>query len=156
MESECMPAENKWLDWCVSAKHQPKWCWPWQSTIIKRVRGSMNCGKKINAKGHSEHLCPSSILVVLLFVFNYFCVFCLCHFLGGENGTRTLRWVFPAGSVIEKRPASAGDTGSIRGSARRPEEGNGNLLPYSCLENSMDRGAWWASVHGVTRKSDTI
>ena len=51
-----------------------------------------------------------------------------------------------------------GDTGSIPGSGRSPGEGNGNPLQYSCLENSMGRGAWQATVHGVaksqTRPSD--
>ena len=46
---------------------------------------------------------------------------------------------------------SAGDPGSISGSGRSPGEGNGYLLQHSCLENSMDRGAWWAIVHGVTK-----
>ena len=45
----------------------------------------------------------------------------------------------------------AGDTGSIPGSGRSPGEENGNLLQYSCLENPMDRGAWWATVHGVAK-----
>ena len=45
----------------------------------------------------------------------------------------------------------AGDSGSIPGSERSPGEGNGNLLQYSCLENLMDRGAWWATVCGVTK-----
>ena len=44
-----------------------------------------------------------------------------------------------------------GDVGSIPGSGRSPEEGNDNLMQYSCLENSMDRGVWWAIVHGVTK-----
>ena len=43
------------------------------------------------------------------------------------------------------------DAGSVPGSGRSPEEGNGNPLQYSCLDNPMDRGAWWATVHGVTR-----
>ena len=43
-----------------------------------------------------------------------------------------------------------GDLGSIPGSGRSPGEGNGNSLQYSCLENAMDGGAWWAVVHGVT------
>ena len=46
---------------------------------------------------------------------------------------------------------NAGDPGSIPGSGRFPGEGNGNPLQYSCLENSMDWGAWWAIVHGVTK-----
>ena len=52
----------------------------------------------------------------------------------------------------------AGDLGSIPGSGRPPGEGNGNPLQYSCMENPMDGGAWWATVHGVaksrTRLSD--
>ena len=45
---------------------------------------------------------------------------------------------------------NAGDTGSISRSGRSPGGGHGNPLQYSCLENPMDRGAWWATVHGVT------
>ena len=56
--------------------------------------------------------------------------------------------------MVKNLPASAGDareTGLIPGSGRSPGEGNGNLLQYSCLGNSMDSGAWWATVHGVTK-----
>ena len=56
--------------------------------------------------------------------------------------------------VIKNPPASAGDTrdsGSIPGLGGSSGEGNGNLLQYSCLENSMDRGALWATVSGVTK-----
>ena len=48
-----------------------------------------------------------------------------------------------------------GDTGLIPGSGRSPEGRNGNPLQYSCLENSMDRGAWWATIHGVTELDPT-
>ena len=61
---------------------------------------------------------------------------------------------FPSGSVVKNLPANAGDTrdlGSISDLRRSPGVGNGNPLQYSCLENSMDRGAWWATGHGVTR-----
>ena len=51
--------------------------------------------------------------------------------------------------MVKNLPAYAGDLGSIPGSGRSPGEGNGNPLQYSCLENPMDRGAWWATVHGV-------
>ena len=47
---------------------------------------------------------------------------------------------------------NAGDLGSIPGSGTFPGEGNGNPLQYSCLENPMDRGAWWATVHGVAKR----
>ena len=60
----------------------------------------------------------------------------------------------PGGSVVKNPTANAGDirdAGSISGLGRCPGEGDGNPLQYSCLENSMDRGAWWATVHGVTK-----
>ena len=52
--------------------------------------------------------------------------------------------------MIKNPRANAGDTVSIPGSGRSPGGGNGNPLQYSCLENSMDRGAWWDTVSGVT------
>ena len=58
---------------------------------------------------------------------------------------------FPGGSDGKESACSAGDLGSIPWSGRSPGEGNVNPLQYSCLENSMDRGAWWAVVHGVTK-----
>ena len=51
-------------------------------------------------------------------------------------------------------PTNAGDMGSISGSGRSSGEGNGNSLQYSCLGNSMDRGAWRTTVHMVTKESD--
>ena len=57
--------------------------------------------------------------------------------------------------LSEKDPSAsagdAGDVGSIPRLGRSPGEGNGNPLRYSCLENPTDRGAWWATVHGVTK-----
>ena len=53
--------------------------------------------------------------------------------------------------MVKNLPANAGDTGLIPGSGRSHEEGNGNLLQCSCLGNSMDGGAWQATVHGVTK-----
>ena len=58
---------------------------------------------------------------------------------------------FPHSSVGKESACNAGDLGSIPGLGRSPGEGNGNPLQYSSLENSMDRGAWWAIVHGVTK-----
>ena len=54
------------------------------------------------------------------------------------------------GLVVKNLSANAEDVGSIPGSVRSPGEGNGNPLQYSCLENSMDREAWQATVHGVS------
>ena len=50
--------------------------------------------------------------------------------------------------------ANAGNPGMIPGLQRSPGEGNGNQLQYSCLGNPLDRGAWWATAHGVARESD--
>jgi len=61
---------------------------------------------------------------------------------------------FPGGSAVKNLPANAGDEYPIPASGRSPGKGNGNPLQYSCLENSMDRGAWWATVHAVANKSD--
>ena len=58
---------------------------------------------------------------------------------------------FPGGSVVKNLPANAGDEGSIPGLRRSPGEGNGNPFQYSCLENPVDRGAWQATVHRVSR-----
>ena len=59
--------------------------------------------------------------------------------------------VFPGGSEVKESACNAGDLGSIPGSGRSPGGGNGNPLQYSCLENLMDIGAWWATVHRVTK-----
>ena len=61
---------------------------------------------------------------------------------------------FPCGSDGKDSACNVGDLGSIPGSGRFPGRGHGNPLQYSCLENPMDRGAWWATVHGST-ESDT-
>ena len=58
---------------------------------------------------------------------------------------------FPGGSDGKASAYNAGDLGSIPGSGRSSREGNGYPLQYSCLENPMDRGAWWATVDGVAK-----
>ena len=68
----------------------------------------------------------------------YICIY--MGFLGGSDGKASAR--------------TAGGPGLIPRSGRSPGEGNGNPLQYSCLENSMDGGAWWAIVHGVTNRQD--
>ena len=60
-------------------------------------------------------------------------------------------WAFPGGSDGEECACNAGDPGSIPGWGRSPEEGNGSPFQYYCLENSMDRGVWQATVHGVAK-----
>ena len=66
------------------------------------------------------------------------------------NSTKRLG-VFSGSSDGEESACNAGDLGLIPGSGRCPGEGNGNPLLYSCLENSMDGGTWWALVHGIAK-----
>ena len=61
---------------------------------------------------------------------------------------------FPCSSVGKESACSAGDLGLIPGLGRSPGEGNSNPLRYSCLENPVDRDAWQATVHRVTKESD--
>ena len=65
-------------------------------------------------------------------------------------------WLFgtPCGSDGKESACNAGDPGLIPGSGRSPGEGDGYPLQFSCLENPMDRGAWWATVHGACKKSN--
>ena len=56
-------------------------------------------------------------------------------------------WGFPGGSDGKESASNAGDEGLIPGPGRSPGEGNGYPLQYSCMENPIDRGAWWATVH---------
>ena len=64
-------------------------------------------------------------------------------------------WTSLMAQTVKCLPTDAGDLGSIPGLGRSPGEGNGNPLQYSCLENPMDGGAWWATVHGVSKSQDT-
>ena len=61
-----------------------------------------------------------------------------------------------ASPVFLPGKSSVGDTGSIPGLGRSPGEGNGNTLQSSCLENPMDKGAWWATVHGVAKSQTRL
>ena len=58
--------------------------------------------------------------------------------------------------MVKNPPANSGDAESIPGLGRSPGEGNGNPLQYSCLGNPMDRGAWWATVHGATKSQTQL
>ena len=66
---------------------------------------------------------------------------------------------FLGGTVVKYPPANAGDTkdmGLVPGLGRSPRVGNLNPLQYSCLENSMDRGDWWATVHGLAKSQTQL
>ena len=58
--------------------------------------------------------------------------------------------------MVKNLPANAGDTDLFLASGRSPGEGNGNPFPYSYLGNPMDRGAWWATVNGVTNSQTRL
>ena len=60
-------------------------------------------------------------------------------------------WISLVAQMVKAFACNAGDPGLIPGSGRSPGEGNGNPLQYSCLENPMDGGAWWAAVHEVAK-----
>ena len=77
-------------------------------------------------------------------------VFQKVRFCSNEDIQKLIQFSFPCSSVSKESACSAEDLGSIPGSGRPPGEGNGNPLQDPCLENPMDRGAWWATVHGVT------
>ena len=71
-----------------------------------------------------------------------------------DCGCKTLVYIVlitPCSSVGKESACKAEDLGVIPGLGRYLREGNGNPLQYSCLENPMDRGAWWATIYGVTR-----
>ena len=63
---------------------------------------------------------------------------------------------FPGGSEVKASACNAGDLGSTPGSGRSTGESNGNPLEYSCLENPMDGGAFWATVHGVAKSQTQL
>ena len=75
--------------------------------------------------------------------------------VGGElqKSLNIRRQGFPGGSVVKNPSAIAGDVGTIPESGRSSREGNGNPLQYSCLRNPMDRGLWWATVHGGGKRA---
>ena len=67
-----------------------------------------------------------------------------------------MHWGFPGGLDGKESACNAGELSSIPGSGRALVEGNGNPLQCSCLENSIDRGAWWATVCGVEYNSELL
>ena len=69
----------------------------------------------------------------------------------GMNKLIVTRMSFPGGSDCKESACKVGDLGSVPGSGRFPGEGNGYVLQYPYLENSMDRQIWWATVHGVAK-----
>ena len=105
---------------------------------------------------------PSFIFIKRLFSSSLLSasIFGLCLKLTVSRSTSldVLDGDFPGDAMVKNLPGKSGDTGDvglILGSGRFPGGGNGNPLQYSCLENPMDRKAWRAIVHGVTKESNT-
>ena len=86
-------------------------------------------------------MCVCVCVYIYIYVYVYICIYI---YISRERD-------FPDGVVVKNPPANAGDADLIPGWGRSFGEGNGNPLQYSCLENPMDRGAWWATVNGVTK-----
>ena len=105
--------------------------------------------KKLGGKNNYEGKLNLNRKIILTYIVSFI------YYLGFPGGSLSKESACNAGDlpVLQCRQDSciAGDPGSIPGSGRNPRGGNGNLLQYSCLENSMDRGAWQATVHGVIR-----
>ena len=80
---------------------------------------------------------------------------CKCVGLGSRQPFAFLLRKINGGSDSEESVSNAEDQGLIPGSGRSPGEGNGNTLQYSCLENSIDIGAWWSTVHGIAELDTT-
>ena len=143
------------------------WWWIWSSIFYKLVVGSRGLIKlRLNSSGRD------SSLVVL-------CVLKYISSVGKHNARQSCWWcreeahlsnlftcpvpfvskrensycicTYLVAQMVKHLPAILGDPGSIPGSGRSSGEGNGNPLQYSCLENSMDGGACWATVHGVAK-----
>ena len=97
-----------------------------------------------------------SLQKLLIFPWLELSIFCFSETLGGLGFGLFCRGLcregcFPGGSDCKESACNAGDLGLIPRSGKSPGEGNGYPLQYSCLENHMDRGSWWATVHGIIK-----
>ena len=128
------------------------WCWSWSPDWGSVLQVSLKF-----LSFHSFHnltlLLENSITYIKKIVF--FSSWLLIFIFGNTTSQCTLAfwfgWDFPVGSEDKASACNAGDLGLIPGLGRSPGEGNGNPFQYSCLKNPMDRGAWWAIVHGVAK-----
>ena len=109
--------------------------------------------------GQAEHGVPPEITPNLAFSIAFFCFLTPLVSVGNMFLVIYLYqnpWDFPGCSVVKNPPANVGNASWIPGSGRSPGKGNGNPLQYSCLGDSMEREAWWATFHGVTKESNMI
>ena len=96
---------------------------------------------------------PFYVYTYTLYIYIPYVCMCACTHTHTHTHTHRLpQWL--SGKQSTYNTGDKGDTGSIPGLGRSPRQGNGNPLLYSCLKNPMDRGAWWAIVHGGAKESD--
>ena len=136
-----------WKRCCIKKKK------PWKISFPSTPRNSDSCDIPFNSQPPSlkkvalhRHFCHS--LKIFHSFSSYPCLL-ISFYLS------PCRVEFPGDSVAKNPPANAGDTDSTRGSGRFPGEENGNPFQNSCLRNPLNRGAWWATVHGVTESDMT-
>ena len=155
--------DTVWLEWWGCSAW---WTWCWERIGGEEVE-TMSvlefCCKRIAEKWDSgwTQVVGFREILFLLFKIKEFASFFYANGHESERKIMMGEWencwsiwcslVFPGGSDGKDSTCSAGDLGLIPGSGQSPGAGHGNPLQYSCLENSMDRGAWWATVHGVTK-----
>ena len=108
-------------------------------SIVSSIRGQ---NISINSKKPESHLHPTTLLLLLKSLIKYFCFLCITSVFNDPSQTEF---------ISKQSTCQAGDPAMIPGSGRCPGEGNGNPLQYSCLGNPMDRGAWQATIYGVTK-----
>ena len=126
--------------WLPSLKHQlVLWLWVRYLNCLILSFLFYKMGIKV-VPTHKHHKSMSICLLNIRILFEV----SLLGFFGREGD-------FPSGLVSEESTSNSGDPGSMPGSGRSPGEGNGNPLQYSSLENPMNRGAWQATGHQITR-----
>ena len=104
---------------------------------------------QIQSPKNQQLWCPKSRRDRICLSFAFFC--CCSIWALNELDDACIYWGFPGGSDSKESACIAGDPGSITRSGRYPGEGNGYPLQYFCLENSIDRGAWQTTVHGLAK-----
>ena len=102
----------------------------------------------INMYGNPYTLLKIKAFSIIYFLPNCHLCIALCLSSPWLKFSQNFSWRL---HLVKASACNAGDLGLIPGLGRSPGEGNGNPLQYSCLENPVDRGAWWATVHGVTK-----
>ena len=137
----------------------PLWSYSQHRTIVDFIKCWESPCRRLYVFDFSTFKCTShwALLNVLLITIEQFFLYLIrklrqCRVLHNMKHVG----VFPGGSDGKTSARNAGGPGLIPGSGRSPGEGNGNPPQHSCLENSMDGGAWWATVHGVAKSQKRL